>query len=210
MENYDVNRFTTTSFFKLFAFGTYFVNLLKNGLQRFSKPCYRQFAKRIGRLIKHTLQNISDHFDTFRKTHQNHPEERALTDRIEVEYNNFFLRAVKSIFRSSANAGMWQYLASVPYDTIKEDIIWHAYALYHFSDEVHLIQLRAERDFCVKVRNELLQSATSFEDTLSGLPDTEVMFLLTTFASKIAFTNVCFTSFSCIIFHFRYGHCEKL
>ena len=105
-----------------------------------------------------------------------------------MEYNNFFLRAVKSIFRSSANAGMWQYLASVPYDTIKEEIIWHAYALYHFSDELHLVQLRAERDFCVKVKNELIQSATSFEDTLSGLPDTEVMFLLTTFASKIANT----------------------
>ena len=29
MDFYDVDRFTTTSFFKLFAFGTYFVNLLK-------------------------------------------------------------------------------------------------------------------------------------------------------------------------------------
>ena len=60
-------------------------------------------------------------------------ENQGLVDRIEVEYNNFFLRAVKSIFYADANAGMWQYLASVPYSTIKEEILWHAYAIYHFS-----------------------------------------------------------------------------
>ena len=112
---------------------------IPGGLQRFSKPCYRQFAKRIGRLIKHTLQNISDHWNNFSAIiHQNHQqigsaENQGLVDRIEVEYNNFFLRAVKSIFYADANAGMWQYLASVPYSTIKEEILWHAYAIYHFS-----------------------------------------------------------------------------
>ena len=35
MDFYDVDRFTTTSFFKLFAFGTYFVNLLKGKIIRF-------------------------------------------------------------------------------------------------------------------------------------------------------------------------------
>ena len=35
MDYYDVDRFTTTSFFKLFAFGTYFVNLLKGKIIRF-------------------------------------------------------------------------------------------------------------------------------------------------------------------------------
>ena len=111
--------------------------MIPGGLQRFSKPCYRQFAKRIGRLIKHTLQNISDHWNNFSAIiHQNHvasAENQGLVDRIEVEYNNFFLRAVKSIFYADANAGMWQYLASVPYSTIKEEILWHAYAIYHFS-----------------------------------------------------------------------------
>ena len=80
---------------------------------------------------------------------------------------------------------MWQYLASVPYNTIKEDILWHAYALYHFSDEIQLLQMRKEKDFCLNIRNDLCHPdrRASFEDTLSGLPDTEVMFLLTTFAN---------------------------
>ena len=93
IEVYDARKFSTTSFFKLFAFGTQFVNLLKSGMQLFSSPSYRQLAKRLGHIIKHTLEYISDHWQHFLTSQQSHPEELAILDKIEVEYNNFFLRS---------------------------------------------------------------------------------------------------------------------
>lgn len=100
VEVYDAKHFTTTSFFKLFAFGTQFINLLKSGLELFGHPSYRQLAKRLGHIIKHTLEYISDHWERFFQSHQGHPEEMAILNRIEVEYNNFFLRSTKVIFVS--------------------------------------------------------------------------------------------------------------
>ncbi len=187
LEIYDPRQFSTTSFFKLFAFGTQFVNLLKSGLQLFSHPSYRQFAKRLGHIIKHTLEYISDHWQRFLQSHHGHPGEMAMLGRIEAEYNNFFLRSAKSIFSSSASSGMWQYLAVVPYKLVRQDVLWHALALYHFIDDSSLSNWRQELgpDFIDQVRAKLEAKdfMASFEDTLSGLPDTEVMFLLTTFAN---------------------------
>ena len=181
LEVYDPSRFTTTSFFKLFAFGTQFINLLKNGLALFSNPSYRQLSKRLGHIIKHTLEYISDHWENFRQSHRGHPEEEAIVNRIEAEYNNFFLRAIKSIFWSSASSGMWQYLAVVPYGLVKEDVLWHAFALYHFVDDATLKSWTSSELIREKLTDQAF--AASFEDTLSGLPDTEVMFLMTTFAN---------------------------
>ena len=93
IESYDPSKFSTNSFFKLFAFGTQFVNLLKSGLQLFSSPSYRQLAKRLGHIIKHTLAYISDHWDSFRQSKLCNPEEGAILSRIEVEFSNFFLRS---------------------------------------------------------------------------------------------------------------------
>lgn len=97
VEVYDAKHFTTTSFFKLFAFGTQFIKLLKSGLELFDHPSYRQLAKRLGHIIKHTLEYISDHWERFFQCHQGHPEESAILSRIGVEYNNFFLRSTKVI-----------------------------------------------------------------------------------------------------------------
>ena len=47
----------------------------------------------IGHIIKHTLEYISDHWQQFVTSQQSHPEELAILDKIEVEYNNFFLRS---------------------------------------------------------------------------------------------------------------------
>ena len=45
-----------------------------------------------------------------------------------------------------------------------------------FVDEIHLLQMRKEKDFCLKIKSTLSNPdrRASFEDTLSGLPDTEV------------------------------------
>ena len=56
--------------------------------------------------------------------------------------------------------------------------------MYHFIDEGTLTTLRMNDNFLTNLVQMLKAKdfRASFEDTLSGLPDTEVMFLLTTFA----------------------------
>ena len=56
--------------------------------------------------------------------------------------------------------------------------------MYHFVDEGTITSLRMNDDFLTDLIYMLKAKdfRASFEDTLSGLPDTEVMFLLTTFA----------------------------
>ena len=111
-EDYHPGDFSIHSFFKLFAFGTQFVNLMKQGLELFKAPIYRQLSKRLGRIIKHILQYISNHWERFLISQQNQMQDKAMLSRIEIEYNHFFLRSAKSIFCSSATSGMWQYLVS--------------------------------------------------------------------------------------------------
>ena len=113
---YDVTRSTQQSMLKLFAFATQFVYLLRAGLKTFNTPKYRQFAKRLGRLIRQTVHFVSDHWENFKskKAQQIHP---SMYQRLQLEYDYFFLRAAKCIF-SSLKLGIWQYLADIPYGTI--------------------------------------------------------------------------------------------
>lgn len=85
---------------------------------------------------------------------------------------------------------MWQYLAVIPYHLVNEDVLWHSLAIYHFVDDATLQSLRQKPNFRNQIEGKLKSSdfSSSFEDTLSGLPDTEVMFLLTTFANMATST----------------------
>ena len=195
-------EFSIHSFFKLFAFGTQFVNLMKQGLEQFKAPIYRQLSKRLGRIIKHTLQYISDHWEAFQQSSSLQLQDKAMLSRIEVEYNNFFLRSARSIFCSSATSGMWQYLAVIPYRNVDEAVLWHVFAMYHFVDDAKLHAMRTDTNFLANIVDMLdaKEFRASFEDTLSGLPDTEVMFLLTTFSHMaIARTYQSAESFICFV-----------
>jgi len=50
----------------MFAFSTVFVRLLRQGLRTYDSPRYRQFAKRLGRLVRHAVQYASDLWESFR------------------------------------------------------------------------------------------------------------------------------------------------
>jgi hypothetical protein len=63
---YDVRRVTEHHILRLFAFASLFVRLLRLGLRTYDSPRYRQFAKRLGRLIRHTVQYASDVWENFR------------------------------------------------------------------------------------------------------------------------------------------------
>ena len=79
------------------------------GLRTFNTPRYRQFAKRLGRLIRHTVSflyldekvklffqvhYVSDHWEAF-KLAQGDTLDPSMLLRLQVEYDNFFLRAAR-------------------------------------------------------------------------------------------------------------------
>ena len=102
-DEYDPNLFNEHQFLHLFAFSTKFVALLRKGLQTYNTPRFRNFAKRLGQLIRHTVEFVSDHLRAFKV---NSIRDKVMLARIQVEYDEFFLRAVKSIF-SAQKLGAW-------------------------------------------------------------------------------------------------------
>ena len=118
---YDPDLFSEHSFLNLFAFSTKLVGLLRRGLQTYNTPRFRNFAKRLGQLIRHAVEFVSDHLRAFRAL--NKARDEVMLARIQVEYDQFFLRAVKSIF-SAQKLGAWQYLALIPYGVVSVRMLW--------------------------------------------------------------------------------------
>jgi hypothetical protein len=128
---YDPATASEHAFLKLFAFATHFVYLLREGLRTFNMPRFRQFAKRLGRLIRHTVQYVSDHWEAFKEQRVAHLDP-SMHQRIQVEYDHFFLRATKCIF-SAQRLGAWQYLAVIPYGTISLQMLWRIFYVLHLD-----------------------------------------------------------------------------
>lgn len=145
---YDPSRFSEHAFLTLFAFCTRFVYILKVGLETFNRPRYRNFAKRLGQLIRHTVEYVSDHWQAFKsRPSQLHP---AMGKRIQVEYDNFFLRAIKCIF-GAQKLGAWQYLTLIPYGTLSVPMLWRIFYTLH---QAGVLQDEVEKNFGDDVRGK--------------------------------------------------------
>ena len=179
---YDIRNSSQHSLLKLFAFSTQFVYLLREGLKTFNTPKYRQFAKRLGRLIRHTVHFVSDHWQNFKMRQSESHEDSSMMIRLQVEYDNFFLRAAKCIF-SSQKLGTWQYLADIPFGTVSSNMLWRIFYVLHldYREEHH-------SDFGENIKNwtEALSSPDlqlQFEEKCSEAGESEVYFLLSAFAN---------------------------
>ncbi|XP_042241126.1 ectopic P granules protein 5 homolog isoform X2 [Homarus americanus] len=68
--NYDVSCTSHQGFMKLFAFATHLLQLFRTGLATYSQVRYRGATKRICRLLRHTVEYITDHWQSFLSLHQ--------------------------------------------------------------------------------------------------------------------------------------------
>ena len=180
-DHYNVHHSTQHSFLKLYAFSTQFVYLIREGLKTFNTPKYRQFAKRLGRLIRHTVHYVSDHWENFKRENKGSIDSSMLL-RLQVEYDSFFLRAAKCIF-SSQKLGTWQYLADIPFATISPNMLWRIFYVLHldYRDEHH-------SDFGVDITDwakalSCPDLQLQFEEKCTEAGDTEIYFLLSAFAN---------------------------
>ena len=190
-DHYDPKRSSENSFLRLFAFSTTFVYLLREGLATFNTPRFRQFAKRLGQMIMHTVEYVSDHWAAFKMSKESLAAEGAdfdpaLRTRIQVEYDNFFLRATKCIF-SSQKLGAWQYLAAIPYSTISMEMLWRIFYVLHldYAGEEHHgdfgANVSSAADWASVLDDPDLQ--IQFEEKLAQAAATESYFLLSAFAN---------------------------
>lgn len=149
---------------KLLSFSTTFVKILHNGLLIFSLNRYKQFTKRLGRLIYHIVKYVTQVFTIYKAKNISEVERT----RIQAEYDNFFLRSATFIY-SAQKHGAWQFLVSIPYNVVSNNTLLKLYGLLQLNDE--------------NETNELKINFPVFEEKFSQLSLEDQFYLLTTFAN---------------------------
>ncbi|XP_070546998.1 ectopic P granules protein 5 homolog isoform X2 [Ptychodera flava] len=192
---YDIHRVTSFSIMKLIAFGTNLVQLLGKGFKTFNRSRYRQFVKRIGRLIRHTVQYIADHWENYKiwrlesmkdsidaiPLMEPHNKQHSIK-RLQVEFDHFFLRAVQCIL-SDQRHGAWQFMTDMPYKSVSSHMMWHLLWMLHqgtVSEEEIVDRNLTAKEYLYMVRD--IDNRIGFEEKLTSMPTSEVIYLLTSFA----------------------------
>lgn len=162
-----VSGFLTANYMlKLLSFSTDFIKILFNGLKLYSLGRYKQFTKRLGRLISHTVHYVTEILMKYKS--QNIPQNEIL--RIQAEYDNFFFKSTKFIY-SAKKHGSWQFLASLPYHMASANAIFKVYAILQLND--------SQDDGVVNI------NFSYFEEKFVQLPEEEQCYLLTTLTNMV-------------------------
>ncbi|XP_045481046.1 ectopic P granules protein 5 homolog [Harmonia axyridis] len=174
------DQLTEQHILRFFAFSTLLLRIINKGLHTYNQPRYNQFAKRLSRLILHLVQYATDLWERFCSTQT--IDDSAMMQRLQVEYDAFFFRAVYCLY-SSQKLGAWQFLAVVPYNLVSSVTLWKIFFLLHgFNvEEQELFSSTNLRDFRARFDKEEFKD--QFLDKLITLPDGEIYYLLNTFAN---------------------------
>lgn len=179
---YQVSRTSAQGLLKLISIASHLVNIFHEGLKTFNFSRYKQLTKRISRLIRHTVEYVADHWLVYRSTSKEN--DTALLLRLQVEYDQFFLRAVNCIFYSQL-LGAWQFMAILPYQNVSNVMMWQLLWLLHndYKDNVELVDL-SPAEICSRIQDR--NTKLIFEEKLNSMPQSEVFFLLTSFTNMAA------------------------
>lgn len=129
--DYEICQISGHHIIKTIAFATRFIAIFKQGLATYDTERYKQFAKRLGRLMKHTLFFISDAIKIYKISHDyKDPEEYA---RMQVEFDEVIIRSAQFIYESK-KLSLFQYLADFPYENVSAKSLWKLYYYLHNGD----------------------------------------------------------------------------
>ncbi|XP_073818455.1 ectopic P-granules autophagy protein 5 isoform X2 [Musca autumnalis] len=109
---------------KVLAFFSQLITLFGEGMLTYSTERYKQLAKRLGRLMRHSLQYVSDYYELFKQN--NLSKDVAVCERIALENNALLLKACSYIYRTR-NLATWQYFSSLPFSSMETDIVWQIF-----------------------------------------------------------------------------------
>ncbi|KAG5874036.1 hypothetical protein JTB14_007998 [Gonioctena quinquepunctata] len=177
---YDVSVITEHHMLRYLAFSTVLLKVLHKGLQTYDQPRYNQFSKRLSRFIRHVAQYATDQWEQFLK--MENMEDKAMLERLQIEYDAFFLRAIYYLY-SSQKLGAWQFLAVIPYNMVTLKTLWKIFYFLHSHDSYagDILNPLDVQDYCKKIWEKELRG--QFEEKLAALEDGEVYYLLNTFAN---------------------------
>jgi hypothetical protein len=87
---YFTESASESSLLRLMAFASSLILLFGRGLQTYNSSRYRQFAKRLSRLVRHTFQYVSDVWQLFREDASQRVHNPQVIARLQVNYLNFY------------------------------------------------------------------------------------------------------------------------
>jgi hypothetical protein len=127
----EIGQISGHHIIKTIAFSTRFIGIFKQGLSTYDTERYKQFAKRLGRLMKHALFFISDAIKIYKLSNvYKDPEEFA---RMQVEFDELIIRSAHFIYESK-KLSLFQYLADFPYENVSAKSLWKLYYYLHAGD----------------------------------------------------------------------------
>ncbi|XP_063611379.1 ectopic P granules protein 5 homolog [Penaeus indicus] len=192
---YDVSRTSHHGLMKLFACATVLINLFCKGLSTYSMMRYRGATKRICRLLRHTVEYVTDHWQNFLLLYQSSPQQISDMNQasthwtsLQVEYDQLFEKAVHSII-SSPRSGAWQFLAVIPYRSVSLSRLWKIVYQIHVGWSEESVQnsekLSAEKASYSDWADLVSHSDTrgQFHDRLMKIEENEALYLLTALAN---------------------------
>lgn len=128
----DDNKITGHHLIKCIAFATKFIGILRMGLKTYDTERYKQFGKRLGRLVKHTVFYVADLIKLFQRSSTNY-KDPAECERIRLEFDLLVIRAMKCIYESQM-LSLWQYLVDFPYEMMETKSIWKLLYYLHVGE----------------------------------------------------------------------------
>nr|CAH7757239.1 unnamed protein product [Callosobruchus chinensis] len=174
------NDITENHILRYLALSTVLLRIVHRGMKIYNQPRYNQFSKRLSRFIRHITQYATDLWELFVKMRT--LEDKAMLQRLQVEYDSFFLRAIYSLY-SSQKLGAWQFLAVIPYNMVTMKTLWKVFYFLHGIDTKaeFILDTSDQTDYSTRIWEDELW--TQFEEKLSTLEDAEIYYLLNTFAN---------------------------
>ncbi|XP_014790390.1 ectopic P granules protein 5 homolog [Octopus bimaculoides] len=180
--HYDVNVTSESIMMKTFAFFTCLIDILSCGLKTFSLSRYRQLNKRIGRMITQIMLYTSDHWLSFRQCNQRLPP--AMLERLQVEFDQLFLRAVHCILNAE-RMGSWQYMTDMPYASVSLETTWKLMWMLHMGQNQSVLpdNLPSVEQCKAELKDPLRKAQLA--DSLQKMPISEAIYLLTAFSNMV-------------------------
>ena len=179
------------------AFTSKFIAILKRGLTTYDTERYKQFAKRLGRLMKHTLFYVSDIIQIYRNRQIYKDAEEEL--RIQIEFDELIVRSAQFIY-ASQKLSLFQYLADFPYHLVSIKALWKLYHHLHVGDfktlDEDVSRLILDENFSIKFNDDVatddlffLLHAFAQMALAKGKEDWEFILFITTDLLQIGFIN---------------------
>ncbi|XP_078670454.1 ectopic P granules protein 5 homolog isoform X2 [Branchiostoma floridae x Branchiostoma belcheri] len=174
-----VSEVTERHMLWIFALCSTLVKLLSEGLRNFNRSRYRQFVKRLGRLVRHTIQHVSEVWRLCKGRLEHAQGDTQLpVGKLQLEYDHFFYRSVVCIL-SAPRVGALQFLSDLPYQQLSHTMQWQLLWLLHVDSIQDSPPEEAATITQIKALLQESDMMVQMEDKLCELEQSEAIFLLT-------------------------------